>query len=406
MKRMLMLASVASMIEQFNMSNIELLKSMGYEVDVATNFKKGSTFGEDVSSAFMEKLKSMNIRPFQIDFDRNVFNLGADLKALKQVEKLVKENDYSFIHCHSPIGGVITRIAGHKYGVKVIYTAHGFHFFKGAPIKNWLIYYPIEKHYSRYTDTLITINHEDFDRASRKFHAKKVEYVPGIGVDTTKFSANLFSKEELSNIRSELGIPQDAIWLLSVGELNENKNHQIVINALGKLKQENPDFSSKIYYTVAGVGIKKDELNELSQSLGLNDHVKLLGFRKDVAKLCKAANIFVMPSHREGLSVALMEAMASSLPCIVSRIRGNTDLIDENGGCLFDSHSVENCLAALKDLCSLGVEKLKILGEYNRKKMKHFDIETVQNAVGRIYAEITADDVYTEMKGGASSSNP
>jgi len=383
-----MLASVASMIEQFNMSNIELLQSMGYQVDVACNFKKGNTFSADVSNIFWNKLITLNVRPFQIDFDRDVFNISADFKALREVNRLMKENQYDFVHCHSPIGGVVARIIAHRYNVKVIYTAHGFHFFAGAPLKNWLIYYPIEKHYSKFTDILITINHEDYNRANKKFYAKKVDYVPGVGIDTVKFSANIFTDVQRGSFRKSLGVPEDSVLLLSVGELNENKNHEIVLKALGKIKQINPVLSSKVYYTVAGVGIRKDFLQNLCTKFGIESNVKLLGFRSDVLKLYKSADIFVMPSHREGLSVALMEAMASGLPCVVSRIRGNTDLIDENGGRFFDSNNVDECMEAIQCFSSITSEQRESLGFYNQSKIKLYDKGIIVALMKKIYAEV------------------
>lgn len=168
MKKVLILASVASMIDQFNMPNIELLQNMGYNVDVACNFKEGNTCSDEKIEELKSTLKKMNIQCFQIDFARDVTNMGRNIKSLWQVEQLLETNKYEFLHCHSPIGGVVGRVAGKLKHVKVIYTAHGFHFYKGAPKKNWLIYYPIEKLCSYMTDVLITINKEDYVLAQKK----------------------------------------------------------------------------------------------------------------------------------------------------------------------------------------------------------------------------------------------
>ena len=184
----LVLASVASMIDQFNIPNIKLLIEMGFHVDVACNFLNGSTCSDEKISQLKTKLNDMGVGIYQIDFARNAFNVKRNLKAFHQVLGLVKINRYRFIHCHSPIGGLCGRLAGHITHTKVIYTAHGFHFYKGAPLLNWLVYYPIEKFLSRYTDVLITINKEDFARA-KTFHAKKVEYIPGVGIDIDKIQA-------------------------------------------------------------------------------------------------------------------------------------------------------------------------------------------------------------------------
>lgn len=173
MKRVLMLASVASMIDQFNMPNIALLQKLGYEVDVACNFIEGNTCSDARVAELKQKLQDMHVHCYQIDFARNIKHMGQNMKALWQVEGLMKQNTYAFCHCHSPIGGVVARIAGHRTRTKVIYTAHGFHFYQGAPVMNWLVYYPVEKVLSRWTDVLITINHEDYARAKKEISCWK-----------------------------------------------------------------------------------------------------------------------------------------------------------------------------------------------------------------------------------------
>lgn len=318
MKKMLMLASVASMIDQFNMPNIQLLQEMGYEVHVACNFEKGSTCSEQRISDLKKRLMNINVRFFQIDFSRNILNIQEILRAYKQVRALVCKENYSFIHCHSPIGGAIGRLVGHSTHTKVIYTAHGFHFYKGASLINWLLYYPIEKWLSRYTDILITINKEDYQRAKRKFHAKETRYIPGVGIDVKKIQAVHIDRDIK---REQLGVGKNDFVMLSVGELNKNKNHEIVIRALSQLN--NP----QIKYIICGQGALKGHLEKLAEKLGVRQQLVLLGFREDIIEIYKSADIFVFPSKREGLSVALMEALACGTPCIVSDIRGNKDLI-------------------------------------------------------------------------------
>lgn len=338
MKKMLMLASVASMIDQFNMPNIQLLLEMGFEVHVACNFEKGSTCTEEKIAELKNKLTEMNVKYFQVDFNRNVLKISDDLRAYNQVLKLARHYQYKFIHCHSPIGGVVGRLAGHKTHTKVIYTAHGFHFYKGAPIQNWLLYYPIEKFLSRYTDILITINKEDYKRAINKFFASRVEYVPGIGVDLKKFRDVRVNKNDK---RIELGLKEKDKVLLSVGELNKNKNHEVVIKAIKKIDRP------EIKYLLVGQGKLRDNLKKLVKELGLEKQVLFLGFRLDVAELYKIADIFVFPSKREGLSVALIEALASGLPCVVSAIRGNVDLIKDDT-CIFRTGNIDELTECLK----------------------------------------------------------
>lgn len=378
MKKALIVTSVASMVDQFLMPNIKLLQEMDYDVQVACNFIKGNTCSDDRIVQLKEKLSEWQVPCAQIDFDRNVMNLSENALAYKQVKQLLDGDTYDIIHCHSPIGGLITRLAARKArkkGAKVFYTAHGFHFYQGAPKKNWLLYYPVEKVCSYFTDVLITINQEDYALAQKKMKAKKVEYVPGIGIDLNRFVSVVVDKV---NKRKELGVPDDAVMLFSIGELNENKNHETVIRAIEGVEN--------VYYVIAGKGELQEHLQGVIDELGLSDRVKLLGFRNDVGELCEVADIYVMPSFREGLSVALMEAMASGLPCVVSRIRGNTDLIDNNGGALFDPHSVSECSEAITKLLS---SPLRQFGQYNAHKVMKYELHQVNEMLKHLY-----DDVY------------
>lgn len=374
MKKALQLASVASMIDQFNIPNIELMQSLGYHVDVVADFTNPGTISSARATELLRQLESMDVRVIDIAIPRNL-NPKSVFSAYKKVKKLIGTERYDLIHCHSPIGGAVTRLAAEKErknGTKVIYTAHGFHFYDGAPLKNWIVFYPIEKWLSRYTDVLITINKEDYRRACENFKAGKIVYVPGIGVDTEKFGAHCRGGE----IRAEFGIGSDDALLLSVGELNGNKNHEAVIRALAKIEE-------KPYYVIVGKGEKEAYLQSLITQLGLADRVKLAGFRNDVADFYDAADAFVFPSFREGLSVALMEAMASGLPVVCGRIRGNTDLIDEgSGGFFFDPDDTDSVTNAIQRLLNADMKRY---GSHNLEKMKEFDVHTVEKYVSEIY---------------------
>lgn len=337
--KVLILASVASMIDQFNIPNIKLLIEMGFTVEVACNFLSGNTCSDEKIQTLKTMLDKMGVKIYQIDFARDAFKLSQNLRAYRQVLEIMTNNRYEFIHCHSPIGGLCGRLAGHKTKTKVIYTAHGFHFYKGAPLLNWLVYYPIEKFLSRYTDVLITINKEDFARA-KTFHARKVEYVPGVGIDIDKIQAVTVDRTKK---RKELGIPDDAFLFISVGELNRNKNHEIVIRALSML-----DANDNLYYIIAGTGPLKGHLQSLIKKSGLSSRIQLLGYRTDVIKLLKISDCFVFPSLREGLPVALMEAITCGLSVVCSSIRGNTDLVDDDlNGCLFRSSDIGSLIHCL-----------------------------------------------------------
>ncbi len=408
--RALIVTSVASMIDQFNMPNIMLLLSMGYKVDVAANFVSGNTCSDEKVEELKSRLGELGVTWHQIDFDRNALNIGAFKRAYKQLDEVVagagssdsanvgRHMRYDLIYCQSPIGGVVGRLVAKKHGIRCIYTAHGFHFYKGAPLKNRLVFYPIEKYLSRYTDVLITINKEDYRLADRRFHAGRVEYIPGVGVDTEGIAGVSIDREKL---RRELGIGPGDIMLLSVGELTERKNHMEVIEALkevGKVvqtttiaKTTTPDSVAApnclrnpvIHYFIAGLGPLKDAITEKISESGLSDHVHLLGFRKDVYELCKAADIFVFPSLQEGLPMALMEAMASGLPCIARKIRGNTDLIDDDkDGILYeDSEGLKEAL----NLMINDTSHREVLGNNATEKIKAFDIKKVDSQMKEIY---------------------
>lgn len=247
MKRMLMLATTAAMIEQFNKNNILILEEMGYEVHVAGNWLEGNPISDERLEAFKEWITEHGGRYFHIPSVRRPSAMKANITAYRKVVELIKEYHYEFIHCHTPIGSVIGRIAAHVTHTKIIYTAHGFHFFKGAPLKNWILYYPVERFLSRWTDILITINQEDYQRAKKNFHAKRTEYIPGVGIDLKKFQMNLYDREKE---RKELGLHNGDILLLSVGELNENKNHEVVIRTLAKLKRK------ELHYVIVGHAIR------------------------------------------------------------------------------------------------------------------------------------------------------
>jgi len=377
-----MLASVASMIDQFNMPNIALLQKLGYEVDVACNFIEGNTCSDERVAELKQKLQDMHVRCYQIDFARNIKHMGQNMRALRQVEGLMKQNGYAFCHCHSPIGGVVARIAGHRTKTKVIYTAHGFHFYQGAPVMNWLVYYPVEKMLSRWTDVLITINHEDYKLAKKKFKMKKLTYVPGIGIDTQREGLSQKEKEEK---RKELGIPQAAFLITNAAEFTPNKNQKTVIEAIEQLHNPN------IYFVMCGIGEKKAELEQYVKEHGLEEHIRFVGFRNDLHEILQISDCFVLSSFREGLSVALMEAMAEGLPVVCGRIRGNVDLVKNGfGGLLLapeDIKAYENAFIKLYEMRQRKPGMFEQMGITNQKNIKMFGRNAVEQVMENVYLD-------------------
>lgn len=379
MKRALMYASVASMIQQFNMNNISLLQELGYKVDVACNFEFGSTISQEKIESLKEALKEMNVDFYHIPVPRKITDIHNLKLSYSQTKELMNKNQYQLIHCHSPIGGIICRIANKNSdnyeNTRMIYTAHGFHFFKGNNLLKNFLFRNIERYGAKYTDTLITINKEDY-AAAKKFKLRKngsVEYVPGVGIDIDKINSIQGNKEELCK---ELNIPSDSILLLSVGELNDNKNHKVVIQAL-------PELSSNVHYVICGTGPLKEQHEELAKELHVEDRLHLLGYRSDVIKIMKSCDIFVFPSKREGLSVALMEAMACGLPCVVSSIRGNVDLIENMVNSLTcTSYESKEFIYAIK---SINKEIKNKFSKLNIIDSKKYDIKQINEAMKKTY---------------------
>lgn len=378
MKRVLFLASVASMIDQFNMGNIRLLKDLGYEIHVVANFEVGNTCSKERLEEFKKELDSLGIFHYHISFSRKISNMHMHLKTYKVVKELVLKNKYKFIHCHSPIGGVIGRLVGRNTKTKVIYTAHGFHFFKGAPIKNWILFYPMEHWLSRYTDTLVTINNEDYQLAKKRFKMSKIKYISGIGIDVEKINNIEVNKVKKNK---ELGIPENAFVIISVGELNRNKNHEVILRAIKNLCNNN------IHYIVCGQGPLKEYLLNLSIKLGIEKQVHLLGFRKDVLEILKCSDIFAFPSKREGLGLAAIEAMATGLATVTSNVHGILDYSknNETGYCC-NPTNINEFSKAIEMLYS--EDRRITFGKRNQELAKKYDIKNIEALMIKIYQEL------------------
>ena len=320
MRKMLYIANEGSIKSQsFYLSSFLAAKRIGVEFHLAFNAK-------DFNKHDVEHLAENGVFFHQIEFSRKPYSLK-NLKAYKQLLELCKMERFDAIHCNTPVGGFFGRIVGSKCKISsIIYQAHGFHFYKGAPLINWLVYYPIEKWLAHKTDILITINNEDYNLAKNKMHLKKggrVEYVPGVGIDAAQYKYNLMVRNKK---REELGFSSSDIILISAGELIKRKNYKTAIDAV--ILAKNP----RIHYLICGEGPLKDKLMNYCQQRNMEKHIHFLGFTTNVKDLMLASDIFVLSSVQEGLARCLMEAMASKLPCVVSDIRGNNDLIKQNVG--------------------------------------------------------------------------
>lgn len=381
MKYVLMLATTAAMIEQFNKNNILILKEMGYIVHVAGNFEEGNPISDERIRKFVEWIRELGGDVFHIPAIRNPVEMRKNGKAYRNLTNLVNTYSYSFIHCHTPIGGVLGRLVAHKTKTKILYTAHGFHFFQGAPLRNWLLFFPVEWFLSKWTDVLILINHEDFSRAKKFFRAKKIAYIPGVGIDTGE---HLCRNDMEKEYRKKWNIPTDAVVILSVGEVNSNKNHEVIIKAISKIEQSN------LFYVVAGKGKLIEKLQNKAKELGVENKILFTGFCENVNELFRCADIFAFPSKREGLGLAALEAMSFGLPLLTSNIHGINDYSE-------DGKTGFTCAPSDVNGYIRGIEKLMdgalrvSIGEYNKMKVQQFDIHIVEEKMREIYSEIEGE---------------
>ncbi len=368
MKKVLFVATVTKHINAFHIPYLELFKENGYEVHVAS---RGN-----------EKIKYCD-KHYELPFERFPLKKN-NIKTYKELKKIINENNYEIIHCHTPVGGVLTRLAARKArkkGTRVIYTAHGFHFYKGAPLLNWLIYYPIEKICSRWTDTLITINTEDYEFAKKRLRkCKDIQLVHGVGLDTSRFDKELTEQEKIEK-RKELGINKDDLVFSYVAELNKNKNQILLINTIKELKKE----MTNVKLLLVGQGPLYEEYQGIIKENNLEDNIKLLGRREDINEILSITDIYLASSLREGLPVNIMEAMYKGVPVIAKYNRGHRELISNNkNGFLVDNYK------EMKEKIKLLLinDKLSIDLKNNYKKViDKYEVNNVINEMNIIYKE-------------------
>lgn len=369
MKKALLISNITNKFTNFIIPSIEVLKGLGYEVHSCANY-----------SNFIDDKSKYDIEMHHIDFYRNPFNIR-NIKAYKQLLKLMKDEKFDVVHCNTPIGGLLGRICAKKTKVpKVIYTAHGFHFYNGAPLINRIIYRNVEKWLAKYTDILITMNDEDYENA-KKFKLKKngnTELIHGVGVNTEEFNLKNFDRDKY---RERLDLNKENIMIISTGDLIKRKNYEASIKAIANCNNK------KIQYFICGEGPLKSNLENLALHLGVSQQVHFLGFRSDIKELLNCADIFLFTTLQEGLPRSLMEAMASGLPCVVSKIRGNVDLINTNGGYLIKANDIYEISKDINILANNKELRLKF-GENNKDFIKLFDVKYVKQKLMDIYKNI------------------
>ena len=366
MGKRVLVTSTDLMMVQFLVPHVQNLAEHGYEVEIACSEVGGRM--EEVRNKLRNYTKAIHT----VRLVRSPASL-TNLKGYRDMKKVISSGMYDIIWTNEPVMGVVTRLAARearKKGTKVLYMVHGFHFYKGAPWVNWMVYYPVERWASRFCDEIVAINKEDYGRA-KSFHAREVRYIHGIGINTER----LQNRERQSDIRKELGLMQEDFLILSIGELTKRKNQQVMIQALSRIK------NARVHYLICGKGNLLADLQKLSREKELENQVHFLGYRKDVVDICSQADIFALPSLQEGLSVASLEAMYCGLPIIISDIRGVRDyLTNGKNGFICETWNVNEYVTAINKL--MKNKRLRIqMGENNKKAVLPYCLDSVKKEV-------------------------
>ncbi len=374
-KKVLIVTALAGFLRRFLEHDVKILQEMGFEVHCAAN--RVQPLAGDID-AYMEQI---GVVFHQVDFSSTNPICKDNLKAYFELKQLKKEYHFELVHCHTPIAGAIGRLVfftERTSGTKIIYTTHGFYFHSRSSKKQWFIYHTIEDIMSYLTDMIITINYEDFGNA-QKMHCKNVRHINGVGVDTNKFINCPTNRE----YRKKIGIEEDTLMILAIGELSRRKNHQIIIKALGQLKNKD------VVFVICGNAMNGEATTDELKQLAKRNNVRLLllGLRSDIPQICKCADIGAMPSLREGLGLSGIEMLASGLPLVASSSHGIKDYVEDGkNGFLADPYSADEFAEAIQKLSDKAVRtnmKEKCI-ESSRK----FDISISFEQMEKIYRQL------------------
>ncbi|MDR0169666.1 glycosyltransferase family 4 protein [Bacillus paranthracis] len=370
-RKVAFVATVYRHLEAFHIPYIKFLQEKGFEVHAYGAPDHGK-----------DGIVEIGVVCHEIPFSRNPMNRD-NIRALKELTNSFKKEGFDLIHVHTPVASIIARIAAKKAKVpRVIYTAHGFHFFDGAPLINWMIYYPVERIMARYTDTIVTINEEDFKRAQSFSVRDSIQFVPGVGVNTKQFILHNESEIQLLK-RNELKLNEKDFVILCVAELNDNKNHKQLLEAMNILRHK----YENIKCLIVGMGEDYQSLQDEVNQLDLNKIVKFLGFRKDIVELLAISSVVTLFSKREGLPKALLEALAAAKPIIATDVRGNRDLvIDGKNGYLVPVSDVNKTVQAFEKLIDKSVDALE-MGNASLALANKYDLDTIMCQMDKIYTK-------------------
>lgn len=376
--KILYVTTLVETIEAFLIPHIKMLLEEGHSVDCACKINK------DIDDDFLKN----NLNFYNIDFDRNPKNINYR-KVINQIRELQDCKNYDIVHVHTPIASFLTRFALRKYNCKIIYTAHGFHFYKKSSLLSWAIYYPLEKMAAKWTDSIITINQEDYDNA-KKFTFKgsscdSVHLVHGVGVDLDDYK--IVDKKSINTKRNELGFSKEDFVIIMIAEINKNKNQIQLVKAMELLKDKNPNIKA----IIVGDGPMKEEILKEINDRNLEDNIKVLGYRTDINELINISDIGVLFSYREGLPRNIMELMANNKNIVATNIRGCRDLVcNDSIGTLVSLGDIEGTAKSIEKYYLNSLDKNYRVNNKNdfSKFIKAYELSNVLNELKKIYFDI------------------
>ena len=374
MKKVLYVTTVSRTINAFLIPHINMLLDNGYEVHCACSIDKPVD----------KELQRRGVKIFEVPFSRNPLGIG-NIKAFIKLEELQRINDYDIVHVHTPIAAIYGRLLKLNFpSLRVIYTEHGYHFLKGGSKLGWILYYPIEKIMAKFTDVTININKEDYEITKEKLKPKKCYLLNGVGLDLDKYKK--LSSKEIQEKRKEFGLKDKDFVVLMVAEINKNKNHIQLINAMDILKDKYPN----IKVLCIGDGTLKESLEKQIILRNLQNNIFILGYRLDVNKLINISDIGILLSRREGLPRNIMEFMACGRKVIATDIRGCRDLVcNDNVGTLVKVGDYEETARAIEKYYILNDKSFEVSEE-----IKKYDINNVNIELLKIYEDIELDINY------------
>lgn len=369
-KKIMMISTTDNMIWQFLLPHIKYLQEQGNIVECVCA-KTGFWFDE--------LRDQFGLTVHEIAFERNPIK-WKNLKGYRKLVDLQKKEKFDLVYCQQPVGGLMGRLIAKKFKLPCIYTAHGFAFFDGnSKLKNF-VFKTVEHWLSKYTDLLITINEEDYQNAL-KMKAKHVAKINGIGMAEKKYEPLVETKEE---IRNSLNLDADDFVIVTVAEFIRRKNYDTMLKVINELKNQ----GKKVKFLICGRGQEEETIKNQIKELGIEDNVLLLGFRKDINRILTASDIFMLASFQEGLTLSVIEAMSYGLPCIVSNVRGNRDLVvDGKGGFVVETQNQSLFAKKIVEMMDNG-EMRKSFGAFNKQESEKYSIESVKAQLEEIYKEL------------------